>query len=137
MATRATFHIVPSKGGETSSEARTAQVRIPSGSRPILPAAIPPRHYSDLRNSEVSLPLHSKRICKVIADPGFLSHVLSGTSIPSFPHLLTSSNSPCTKPIRVSQKKLRIYWSRSSKIQHWRMNPSPAPYLALSRGSNP
>ena len=100
--------------------------------------AIPPRRYSDIRNREVSLPLHSERIRKAIirSDPGFLSPVLSGTPIPSFFHPLTISNTPCTIPIIVNQK-VRVYWSRISKIQQWRKNPSLTIYSALSRARNP
>ena len=100
--------------------------------------AIPPRRYSDIRNREVSLPRHSERIRKAIirSDPGFLSPVLSGTPIPSFFHPLTISNTPCTIPIIVNQK-VRVYWSRISKIQQWRKNPSLTIYSALSRARNP
>ena len=57
---RITFHIVPSKDGGTSSEARTAWDRIPPGTHPLLPSAISPRRYPDIQNNEVSFPLPSR-----------------------------------------------------------------------------
>ena len=57
---RTTFRIVPSKGGETSSEDGMAQVRIPSESYPVLPTATSPRRYPNILNNEVSFPLHSE-----------------------------------------------------------------------------
>ena len=44
-AIRTTFRIGPPKDDRTSLEARMARVRIPSGSRPILPAAILSRRF--------------------------------------------------------------------------------------------
>ena len=44
-AIHTTFRIGPPKEDGTSSEAQTARVRIPSRSRPILPAAIPSRRF--------------------------------------------------------------------------------------------
>ena len=66
---RITFRIVPSKDGGTSSEARTAWDQFPPGPRPILPAAIPPRRYPDIRNNDVSFPLPSE----AIPPPGILT----------------------------------------------------------------
>ena len=74
--TRTTFRISPSTDSGTSSEARTAWVQISPESHPILPTDIPLRRYSTIRNSEASLPLHSERFHKVVAE------VCSGSPLP-------------------------------------------------------
>jgi hypothetical protein len=56
---RITFRIIPSEDGRTSSEARMAWDWFPPRPHPILPAAIPSRRYSDIRNNDVSFPLPS------------------------------------------------------------------------------
>jgi hypothetical protein len=56
---RITFRNIPSKGSGTSSEVQMAWIRILPGPHPVLPTAIPPRCYSDIRVSDVSFPLLS------------------------------------------------------------------------------
>ena len=63
---RTTFRISPSKDSGTFSKLGW-RVRISPGPHPILPAAIPLRRYSTLRNSEVLVPLYSERFHKVVA----------------------------------------------------------------------
>jgi hypothetical protein len=62
------------------------------------------KRYTGIRNSEVSLPLHSEMILNpaVSSDPGSSSlSPIRKTSTHSFPiDLTTLSNSPCTKQIR-------------------------------------
>ena len=70
------YRIGPSKDSGTSSEARMAWIRIPSGFHPVLPAAIPLRRYPTIRNNEVSLPLHPERFRKIILT------TWSGSSLP-------------------------------------------------------
>ena len=154
---RATFRISPPKDDRTSSEACMATSPDPSR---ISPQSSQRLSYLGIswtnRNSEVSLPLYSERICKVDAElypglPFFLT--LSGIlDHPTPPFSLSTclyfearpSNQPYTSTItkkrvkgKDSANELLFEWTKI-RIQHWRMiNPSQSSYSALSRGSKP
>ena len=71
----ATLWIVLSKGGDTSLEDWVAQIRIPSKSYPVLPTAISPGCYPNIRNNEISFPPHYEDDIrsKILTSPAFLS----------------------------------------------------------------